>query len=106
MLCKTMQLSVLAVLAIHLAGVGMLLEAQQPPAKAQPNGKIPTLFIVGDSTVKNGQKGMVGWGEVIGKHFDKSKIKVDNHAIAGRSSANRGLCRRNPGKSRLHPRWA
>ncbi len=49
-------------------------------------GNIPTLFIVGDSTVKNGTKGMVGWGEVLGKHFDKTKIKVENHAIAGRSS--------------------
>src|SRR5579862_4199544 len=48
--------------------------------------KIPTLFIVGDSTVKNGTKGMVGWGEVLAKHFDKNKIKVENHAIAGRSS--------------------
>jgi len=56
------------------------------PAAAQAGNKIPTLFIVGDSTVKNGSKGMVGWGEVLAKHFDKSKIKVDNHAIAGRSS--------------------
>jgi rhamnogalacturonan acetylesterase len=59
--------------------------AQTVAPNAQP-GKIPTLFIVGDSTVKNGSKGMVGWGEVLGKHFDKSKIKVENHAIAGRSS--------------------
>jgi lysophospholipase L1-like esterase len=47
--------------------------------------KIPTLFIVGDSTVKNGA-GNRGWGEVIGKMFDQAKIKVDNRAIAGRSS--------------------
>src|SRR5205823_15023768 len=48
--------------------------------------KMPTLFIVGDSTVKNGTKGQMGWGEVIAKFFDKSKIKVQNHAIGGRSS--------------------
>jgi lysophospholipase L1-like esterase len=61
------------------------LASQTAESKVQPD-KLPTLFIVGDSTVKNGIKGMVGWGEVLGKHFDKSKIKVENHAIAGRSS--------------------
>jgi lysophospholipase L1-like esterase len=61
------------------------LAAQTVEPKAQSD-KAPTLFIVGDSTVKNGSKGMVGWGEVLGKHFDKSRIKVENHAIAGRSS--------------------
>src|SRR5262249_38791351 len=51
-----------------------------------PGDKRPTLFIVGDSTVKNGTKGQMGWGEAIAKHFDKDKIKVANHAIGGRSS--------------------
>lgn len=46
----------------------------------------PTLFIVGDSTVKNGTKGQRGWGEELAEHFDLQKIKVDNHAIGGRSS--------------------
>jgi lysophospholipase L1-like esterase len=46
----------------------------------------PTLFIVGDSTVKNGTRGQVGWGEQIGGLFDSSRIKVDNRAIGGRSS--------------------
>src|ERR1700733_10925847 len=35
---------------------------------SQPSN-IPTHFSVGDSTVKNGTKGMVGWGEALGKHF-------------------------------------
>lgn len=47
---------------------------------------MPTLFLVGDSTVKNGAKGQVGWGEVIGKYFDATKIHVVNRAIGGRSS--------------------
>ena len=47
---------------------------------------IPTLFIVGDSTVKNGTKGQRGWGDPVAVHFDKTKIKVENHAIGGRSS--------------------
>lgn len=46
----------------------------------------PTLFIVGDSTVKTGTKGQQGWGDPIAKLFDADKIKVENHAIGGRSS--------------------
>src|SRR6476620_5970302 len=47
---------------------------------------LPTLFIVGDSTVKNGTRGAFGWGEKIGALFDQNKIKIQNRAIAGRSS--------------------
>jgi len=52
----------------------------------EPAAKPPTLFIVGDSTVKNGTKGQQGWGDPIAALFDKTKIKVENHAIGGRSS--------------------
>lgn len=45
----------------------------------------PTVWIIGDSTVRNGQKEMVGWGEEIGKFFN-DKVEVQNHAIGGRSS--------------------
>jgi lysophospholipase L1-like esterase len=49
--------------------------------------KLPTFFIVGDSTVKSGgSKGMFGWGERITPFFDTTKINVVNHAIGGRSS--------------------
>jgi rhamnogalacturonan acetylesterase len=46
----------------------------------------PTLFIIGDSTVKNSTRGQKGWGEVIAAHFDTDRITVANHAIGGRSS--------------------
>lgn len=46
----------------------------------------PTLFLVGDSTVRTGTKGQKGWGDAVAAHFDGSKIKVANHAIGGRSS--------------------
>jgi len=49
-------------------------------------GNKPTLFVVGDSTVKNGTPGQQGWGDPVIKLFDPSKIKVENHAIGGRSS--------------------
>jgi rhamnogalacturonan acetylesterase len=50
----------------------------------------PTLFLIGDSTVKTGQgKGesdMWGWGSVLEAKFDTTKINIENHAIGGRSS--------------------
>jgi lysophospholipase L1-like esterase len=48
--------------------------------------RLPVLFIVGDSTVKNRTRGQEGWGEPLAKLFDKAKIQVQNHAIGGRSS--------------------
>jgi lysophospholipase L1-like esterase len=46
----------------------------------------PTLFLVGDSTVKNNTTGQQGWGDPAIKLFDGEKITVENHAIGGRSS--------------------
>jgi lysophospholipase L1-like esterase len=58
----------------------------RPPA----DPKLPTLFLVGDSTVRNGHAdgagGQWGWGEPLVGLFDTSKINVDNRAIGGRSS--------------------
>lgn len=50
------------------------------------NRAFPMLFIVGDSTVHNLQKTIRGWGDVITKYFDTNRIRVENHALAGRSS--------------------
>jgi lysophospholipase L1-like esterase len=54
------------------------------------NPKLPTLFLVGDSTVRNGHgdgaNGQWGWGEPLVEFFDASKINVVNRAIGGRSS--------------------
>src|SRR4051794_39629090 len=51
---------------------------------------LPTLFIIGDSTLKNGsgkgEGGLWGWGAPIADYFDQSKIKVENRALGGRSS--------------------
>jgi lysophospholipase L1-like esterase len=67
----------------RLAFVGLMLLALSPASSA---ADVPTLFIVGDSTVKNGTKGQQGWGDPIAKLFDPAKIKVDNRALGGRSS--------------------
>lgn len=50
----------------------------------------PVLYIIGDSTVKNGdgkgKNAQWGWGTVIDAYFDTGKISVRNLAIGGRSS--------------------
>jgi lysophospholipase L1-like esterase len=50
----------------------------------------PTLYIIGDSTVRNGdgtgKNGQWGWGNFIAGYFDTTKISVQNLALGGRSS--------------------
>jgi len=50
----------------------------------------PTLFLIGDSTVKNGQGNgggnQWGWGSFIAEYFDTTRIHVENHALGGTSS--------------------
>jgi lysophospholipase L1-like esterase len=46
----------------------------------------PTLWIIGDSTVRNNTRGQEGWGDPLIELFDKEKISVINKAIGGRSS--------------------
>lgn len=54
------------------------------PADAPLNPNLPTLFIVGDSTARNGKD--LGWGDHLAHYFDTAKINVANRARAGRSS--------------------
>ncbi len=58
--------------------------------KPPSDPKLPTLFLVGDSTVRNGHAdeagGQWGWGEPLIDLFDTARINVDNRAIGGRSS--------------------
>ncbi len=50
----------------------------------------PVVFIIGDSTVKNGRdrgdNGQWGWASFFEQYFDTTKITVENHALGGRSS--------------------
>ncbi|MEO6005921.1 MAG: rhamnogalacturonan acetylesterase [Opitutus sp.] len=54
------------------------------------NPALPSLVLIGDSTVRNGAGdgagGEWGWGDMIGNQFDRSKINVVNRAIGGLSS--------------------
>ncbi|MCJ8165939.1 rhamnogalacturonan acetylesterase [Pontibacter sp. E15-1] len=46
----------------------------------------PTLYIIGDSTVRNTGEGYGGWGSYIQELFDTTRISVSNQAMAGRST--------------------
>ncbi len=73
------KIHLLFVAIILMASSFMLLQDQKP-----------VFFIIGDSTVRNGdgtgKSQQWGWGSFIEPYFDTSKIKVENHAIGGRSS--------------------
>jgi len=46
----------------------------------------PTLYIIGDSTVRNTNRPQCGWGEMIADFFDTTRISISNQAMAGRST--------------------
>src|ERR1700730_18326234 len=50
------------------------------------NQQKPTLYIIGDSTVRNSNKEQWGWGTLIADLFDTGRINVSNNAMAGRST--------------------
>jgi lysophospholipase L1-like esterase len=55
---------------------------------ANPN--LPSVFIIGDSTVRNGKgdgaNGQWGWGDFMAEYFDTNRINVVNRALGGLSS--------------------
>ena len=62
-----------------------------PEAQPAVDPKLPTLFLIGDSTVRTGSKGtgengQWGWGAPIGEFFDRGRINVLNRAWGGTSS--------------------
>ena len=69
-----------------LGVVLLLLGPCRCSAQMPTDVKVPTLFLIGDSTVKNRTKGQLGWGDPLVQHFDATKVKVVNRALGGRSS--------------------
>jgi oligogalacturonide lyase len=55
-----------------------------------PRDALPTLFYIGDSTVRNGNgtgaNGEWGWGDLTPSYFDTTRLHVVNRALGGRSS--------------------
>jgi lysophospholipase L1-like esterase len=64
-----------------------VVDAAKVPDEMVRDTSLPTLFLVGDSTVKSGgTNGAYGWGERLAPFFDTRRINVVNQAIGGRSS--------------------
>jgi lysophospholipase L1-like esterase len=61
-------------------------DANRVPTQEVRDRSLPTVFLVGDSTVKVGTAEQKGWGQEIGEYFDFAKVNVVNRAIGGRSS--------------------
>jgi lysophospholipase L1-like esterase len=79
-LCLTL---CVAPLALHAQGA--------PPTLPAPRDTtLPTIFHIGDSTVRNGSgngaNGQWGWGDMMSCYFDTTRVNVVNRALGGRSS--------------------
>lgn len=91
-----LKMSAVALLGIAAAGYCQAPVPGQPgPALPVPdqsgvrqdaalNPALPTIFIVGDSTARNGAN--LGWGDHFAHYFDTTKVNIANRAIAGTSS--------------------
>jgi lysophospholipase L1-like esterase len=62
----------------------------RPPLPTPKDPSLSSIYLVGDSTVRNGRgdgaNGQWGWGEPLVDFFDPAKINVVNRALGGRSS--------------------
>ena len=88
-------LSVLILSLLVRGSIPSSLAQTQGPRPGRPlpepiNPKLPSLFLIGDSTVRNGDgngsNGQWGWGEPIAGYFNPKKINVVNRALGGLSS--------------------
>jgi lysophospholipase L1-like esterase len=46
----------------------------------------PTLYVIGDSTVRNTNRPQCGWADKIATFFDTTQLRISNQAMAGRST--------------------
>lgn len=63
----------------------------RPAPGSTRKGNQPVLFLIGNSTMRNGTKGdgsngQWGWGYYASKYFDGKKIAVENQALGGMST--------------------
>jgi lysophospholipase L1-like esterase len=75
-----------------LAAGTLVGSAAAPATPAADAGHKPTVFLIGDSTVRNGSldngatDGQWGWGHLLHYYFDDSKVTIINDAMGGTSS--------------------
>ena len=75
-------------------GIDMRTQAGPPGPRYSPpvpvDARLPTFWLIGDSTVRNGRGdgagGQWGWGAYFGTAFDPAKLNVVNRAVGGLSS--------------------
>lgn len=70
--------------------IGKALMARPAPGSTR-KGSLPVLFLVGNSTMRNGtlgngNNGQWGWGYFFPQYFDANKISVENQALGGMST--------------------
>ena len=70
--------------------IAKALSARPAPGSTRQAGK-PVLFLIGNSTMRNGtlgngNNGQWGWGYFANKYFDGRKISVENQALGGMST--------------------
>jgi lysophospholipase L1-like esterase len=66
-----------------LLALGFLLTLSAFLSKPKPT---PTLYLIGDSTVRNTGAGQQGWGQSLPALFDTTRLRIVNNAMAGRST--------------------
>lgn len=69
----------------------LITETWHPNVQPKSDLNLPTLFLIGDSTVRTGRlgdgaNGQWGWGAPIADFFDRTRINVENRAWGGTSS--------------------
>jgi len=83
-------LAVAVVLLVLAASLAIAAPPQQdqlvPALPSDIDPKLPTLFIIGDSTVHDPAPGEEGWGDAIKSMFDRTRINVVNRATGSSSS--------------------
>src|SRR5580698_7016078 len=91
---KPLKTILVAILLMAPAGKNFA-QTNAPSAHTHPmakpaNPNLPSLFLIGDSTVRNGQGtgtgGQWGWGDFMAPYFNTNKINVVNRALGGTSS--------------------
>ncbi len=81
-----MRLKMLALSCIIATFASGSVCANAAPPAPHINPNLPTLFLIGDSTMRNHTPRDEGYGTVIHEYFNLDKINVVNRALGGRSS--------------------
>lgn len=84
----------LAVFSAHAQPPSPPTKPVGPPDVRPADPALPSLILIGDSTVRNGaddgqgkgDEGQWGWGHPLAKYFNPAKINVVNRAVGGLSS--------------------